>query len=464
MFHKNSEITFITIIICFLSLSCYSQESEKMFGREEVLQDLNYLCESLQDAHYNLYAYTSKEEFEENFQNVKRTIVDDSISALQATTIFQKVISAANNGHTEIDFPGASYISYAYSGGTLFPLEIAFENNKSLIRKNYTSNSEIKIASEIVKIDGIAMKDVLEKIYPQISAERTYLKNAKIEMYSFPRLYWQVFGQQDVFNIEIQEGENTKRYAIDAIPLIEGYENKRDELLNTKRGIKFIESSSYLNPGPFSGDEAKYQKFIDSAFVQINIKNTENLIIDLRNNSGGNNSFSDYLVSYIADKPFNWSSRLTVKSSKFLKAHTRKYYDTTDAYFRKILDLKDGELYNVPLDECQPQVVDKRFNNNIYVLINRQSHSQAAVAAAQIQDYNFGTIVGEETGDYPTLYASLFEYALPNTGIKVKVAKGQIVRVNGSKNQEGVIPDILIQDHLLDTKDEVLNWLLLQLK
>ena len=94
------------------------------------------------------------------------------------------------------------------------------------------------------------------------------------------------------------------------------------------------------------------------------------------------------------------------------------------------------------------------------MLINRQSHSQAAVTAAQIQDYKFGTLVGEETGDYPSLYASQFQYTLPNTGIPVKVSKGYIVRVNGSTKEEGVIPDVYIQDHLLDEKDEILEGLL----
>ena len=93
-------------------------------------------------------------------------------------------------------------------------------------------------------------------------------------------------------------------------------------------------------------------------------------------------------------------------------------------------------------------------------MINRQSHSQSAVAAAQIQDYQWGTIVGEETGDYPSLYASIFQYKLPNTGIPVNISKGYIVRVNGSTKEQGVIPDIFIKDHLLDGQDEILNGLL----
>ena len=94
------------------------------------------------------------------------------------------------------------------------------------------------------------------------------------------------------------------------------------------------------------------------------------------------------------------------------------------------------------------------------MLVNRQSYSQSTVTAAQIQDYKFGTIAGEETGEYPSLYASIYQYTLPETGISVNVSKGYMVRVNGSTEERGVIPDIFIIDHLLDEKDEILEGIL----
>jgi len=289
----------------------------------------------------------------------------------------------------------------------------------------------------------VLIQDILSQIYTLISGERLYYKNSKIEMYSFPRYYW------------IRENDSTKTYKIKAVHLIEGYENKRDDVMNAQMKLKFYTAAAYINPGDFGGDEKRYQKFIDSAFQKINQSKQKKLIIDLRNNRGGDNSFSDYLVSYIAEKPFRWNAKLTLKTSKFLKEHTRKNNDTTDVYFQNILTHQNGEIYEYRFDPCNPQSKDKRFEGEVFVLVNRQSYSQSAVTAAQIQDYRFGTIVGEETAEYPTLYASRFQYSLPNTGIVVNVSKGQIVRVNGSEKQEGVIPDIVVRDHLLDEDDEI---------
>jgi len=450
------KLKYLIIIFCLSYLHSFGQSKAK-FSKEEVLADLKILRESLIDAHYNLYAYTTEDEFDSAYQEVKGSISKDSLNVLEITSHYQRLISVVNNGHTEIDFPGQSYGEYAYAGGTVFPLEIAFEYNKPLVRKNWSNNDGIEIGSEILSINGKAMSEILSKIYPQISAERLYFKNAKIELYSFPRYYWQVFGKQDDFEIEIHSNGAIKKHLLKAVNLIEGYEMKRTEVLNAQMKLKFFEKSAYLNLGNFSGDEQKYQQFIDSAFVKIKEKNSKNLIIDLRNNAGGDNSFSDYLVSYFADKPFKWNSRFTLKTSKFLKEHVRQHNDTTDVYWQKVLSQKNGTIYDYEFDEYQPQPKRKRFNGKVYVLVNRQSHSQSAVTAAQIQDYKFGIIVGEETGDYPSLYASQFQYVLPKTGISVKVSKGYIVRINGSTKEQGVIPDIFIKDHLLDENDEILN-------
>ncbi len=457
-------ITRVVALILCLPYFLNAQPTTPTFAKAEVLKDLDYLYESLQEAHYDLYAYVPRETIDSVYTSVKQSVQQDSLSLLEATNTLQRLISAAAMGHTYIDYPVQAYIEYAYAGGTLFPLEVAFEDGKSLVRKNFSSDDKIPVGGEIRRINGQSMPKILAAIYPHISAERLYLKQAKIEMYSFPRFYWQVFGQQDEFSVDIRSNGNTKTFHISAVPVIDGYEARRNEILNTTLDLTFYESAAYLNPGSFGGDLESYQHFLDSAFAKINERGSQQLIIDLRNNSGGDDAFSDYLVSYIADQPFQWNSGFTLKTSAFLKDHVRQHKDTTNAYFRSILDHEDGDIYEYEFDDYQPQPAVRRFHGKVYVLVNRQSHSQAAVTAAQIRDYGLGTIVGEETGDYPSLYASNFQFNLPKTGILVHASKGRIIRVNGSTREEGVIPHIRIRDHLLDEEDEVLEGVLERLQ
>lgn len=52
------------ILNIFLLLVCsqyaIAQQTDKKFGRNEIIEDLAYLNHSLKDAHYNLFAYTSE--------------------------------------------------------------------------------------------------------------------------------------------------------------------------------------------------------------------------------------------------------------------------------------------------------------------------------------------------------------------------------------------------------------------
>ncbi|WP_420573875.1 S41 family peptidase [Kordia sp.] len=447
---------FLPIIFTCITIHSFSQ-SKTQFSKQQVIDDLQYLSTSIQESHYNLYLYTSEEKFAKNYNTVKNSIQKDSLNLLETTNTLQRVISAVNNGHTEIEFPVQSYREYAMNGGTLFPLEIAFEDNHYLIRKNWSKNGQIRVGSKILSINGRSMNEILEKIYTQISAERLYFKHAKIELYSFPRCYWRVFGQQDEFEVEIAMNHHTQKYTLKAIDLINDFETKRYEILNAKMKLDFYRNTAYLNPGNFAGDESKFQQFIDASFQKIKEVKAKNLIIDLRNNGGGNDSFSDYLVSYIANKPFKWNAKFEVKSSQLLKDHIRKNGNTKSDFSKAILSHENGEVFAYSFKEHQPQNEQKRFTGAVFVLVNRQSHSQATVTAAQIQDYNFGIIIGEETAEYSSLCASQFKYTLPNTGIEVKVSKGFMTRINGTIKLKGVQPEVVIKDHLLDENDEILT-------
>ena len=83
--------------------------------------------------------------------------------------------------------------------------------------------------------------------------------------------------------------------------------------------------------------EIAQKSFIDSAFTAINTRKSANLIIDLRNNPGGDDAFSDYLVGYLARQPFQWNSSFRLKTSEALKAHIRAKQDTAAAFWKQAL-------------------------------------------------------------------------------------------------------------------------------
>lgn len=469
LFKKESNmkrLTQIKKVLCFLSIfftNCYAHSVPTSFNQQQVKADFDALYESLISTHYNPYAYVSEQEFKQTYLSLQEQISDSSYSLLETAKLYQRLVSAIKNGHTTLDFPASSYFQYSDDGGKVFPLDLALEGDRAYIRANYSEQESIPHGAEVIAINGQPMATVLNKIRQLISAERRYFSNTKLEVLSFPRYYWYAFGQQKEFNVEIKAANKSLNYLVKGVYVYDGFEAKKDEMLRAQQQLSFFDETAYLNPGHFSGDEQKFQLFIDNSFSEIKSKSAYNLIIDLRYNSGGNDSFSDYVVAYLADKPFKWYSSFSLRTSQLLKADTKKNRDLSNPYWRSIMKNEDGAVYKFEFDNKYPVTKEKRFQGKVYVLINRHTHSQASVTAAQLQDYGLATIVGEETGDYPSLYASQFQYTLPETEITVRISKGYIVRVNGSEAPEGVMPDITIKDKLRDDSDEILNGLLKQI-
>lgn len=461
----------IQLLLFFLMLSAtgraIAQHKPIRFAATDVKADMAYAYETLQKAHYNLYAYVSKREYDAAYDDLVRSIRKDSLSMLETTMLMQRLLAIGNVGHCEVDFPAGSYITYATQGGTVFPLELAFEEGKAFVRKSYVPDSSVRAGDQLLQLNGKPIRKLKAAIHPYLSAERPYFKDAKLEFWSFPRYYWAVFGQQESFKVKVKSATGKRSTHILEPITVMGYEASRGgEILKNERSFRYIGDVAYLHPGPFSSPEpdgeAQFKAFVDSAFADINSRQAPYLILDLRNNAGGHNTFSDHLIAYFADKPFRWFSEFTVRTSEVLKVQTRKQYPKAipDDYTRQILETPDGDTFAYAQTMQQPMPENLRFKGKVYVLVNRQSYSMAAVSGALIQDYGFGEIVGEETGDTPTLYAAQFSFQLPRTSVELKVPKGYIVRPNGNEKLAGLIPDHLVRDHLLDDEDEVLRYTL----
>jgi C-terminal processing protease CtpA/Prc len=124
-------------------------------------------------------------------------------------------------------------------------------------------------------------------------------------------------------------------------------------------------------------------------------------------------------------------------------------------YAKMYAKVPPGEVVDFEMPLVEPRK-DERFRGKVFLLIDRQSYTGAV--AALVQDYKFGTILGEETSDMATTYGAMEQFKLPKTGIAVGYPKAHIVRPNGDLRARGVMPDIAIRIPAVQTPaDEVLQ-------
>ena len=453
-------------------------QAQPKFSKKQLKQDLKYLYKTLQKTHYNLYATTGKKAYDKAYRQLRRSF-NDSLTLLETYQVFQPFVALSKMGHCTTDHPFQKvYGPFVKKGGEVFPLNVTIYKGKAYVKENYSGNTQINKGAELLEINGVPMQTVMGKVYNYIAGESTYLQNTIMDMFSFPRMYWIVNKSVPTYQVKLKESDGqvkTLQLKAVAAQKFEKEFAKKEALFDQEREFKFLSKSiAYLRPGLFMNlesdgntsktetfEKGKFLKFIENAFTKIKEKKADKLIIDLRNNPGGSNTFSDEMLAYFAHKKFRFCSDFRVKTSEITKQYWRQVKSEAKLLVdlkNQILSHKNGERFSFDMPYRAPRVNDLTFKGKVYVLINRYSYSQATITAAMIQDYGFGTVIGETTADVATNYGSIHQFDLPNTKIAVSYPKALIVRPNGNLEFKGVTPDHLINDNLFTKKDEILEF------
>jgi C-terminal processing protease CtpA/Prc len=235
-----------------------------------------------------------------------------------------------------------------------------------------------------------------------------------------------------------------------------------------KREFRVLGDAGYLRPGPFYNNEpnatniwdpAPFRAFIDASFEALLKARARTLVIDLRDNPGGDNSFSDHMVAWYATKPFRFSRDFRVKVSAAAIASNAKRLTPEDKdgisgkFAAAYAKHRPGDVFSFEIPTVAPRA-GARFAGKVYLLVNRHSYSNTVQVAALSQDYGFATILGEETSDLATTLGAMEQFTLPRTGIEVGFPKAQIIRVNGDERPRGVVPDVAIETPLPEPKTD----------
>lgn len=451
-----------------------------VFAPEELRADFAQMYGGLKSAHFDLYAFTPQRELDRRYVQLLGQI-DRPMSRFEAMILFELFAAEVRMGHTRIDSPTADWNAYRKDGGKGFPLQIRVVDGRTYVAKNLSGIEAVRPGDEILRLNGQNMQPWLQRTERHVSAETAYMAHSLMD-YDFAIYLWVELGAVDGFEILVRQAGSTVRQI--HLPARTSAEMEAARLLqpadldleNPLREAKLLDQHiAYLRPGPFYNVEAKtgadewdvsgFREFIDHAFDQFLEAGASRLIIDLRGNPGGDNLFSDVMVAWFATRPFRFASQFKIKvSAESIAANTARIeHDAAAAgpvsqeFAELYAQHRIGDVADFAIPQTAPRA-GKRFEGKVFVLIDRQSYSNAVAVAALVQDYQFGVIVGEATSDMATTYGAMEQFALDHTGLKVGYPKARIVRPNGDLRSRGVAPDIAIRVPIVQSPhDEVLQ-------
>ena len=444
-------------------------------------EDLAALYAGLRSAHYDLYAHRPRPEYDALYEQTKDAL-DAPLTRYELLLELQKFTAYGNVAHARIDFPAEVYGTFRENGGKAFPIYPRIVDGRAYVGEDYSGAAEIEPGDEILAIDGEDMSALLARTAEYISADTPYIAHSILES-AFPMYLWVDVGERDRFTLTLRRGDGEPRQiripALTYDELIAAFEDQPAvfELdYNTRDARMLTDVIAYLRPGPFYNaenpeqvwDTGDFIAFVDEAFAGFLENEATSLIIDLRSNPGGDNSFSDPIVSWVADKPFRFASKFLVRSSDEAAASNQARLDANPGaaegvsglYAKAFATTPRGETFEFDIPCAEPRN-GPQFEGRVYVLVNRNSYSNAVNVAAIFQDYGWGEIAGELTADYATTYGAMEHFTLPNTGFRVGFPKAHIIRPSGDEQTGGVQPDLPIETPIVPSgKDVVLERLI----
>ena len=227
------------------------------------------------------------------------------------------------------------------------------------------------------------------------------------------------------------------------------------------------ENTGYLNVKDFVSDKMDFSNNVDGIFEKIHNDSISNLIIDIRNNPGGNSELADYLISSIYSKPYKANSKILIKRSEQYYTYMRGYFSWWFkpflTFIKQINDYKQtpvGKVYEDIKGFKNPTNIPYRFKGKIYLLINSNTFSTALGFATVIKDYEIGHIIGEQTKSEVNEFGDIYPFDLPNSGLWVWTSAKRYIRPSGALTKGGLKPDTYVED----LNDDILDYTIRMIK
>jgi hypothetical protein len=430
------------------------EDINKKISAAALHKDMDFLLKTIEAVGVNPYLNISKEEFLREFDSVKYGI-NHPLTVKEFYQRIAPLVNSLKDSHTSF-FWNDFQAYYSKKGEKFFPMSVEVTIDGKIIVDHDCSPNHLNKGVEILSINDISSSEIIKKILT-FEKGATLYPRVKTAQENFEWLLWEVFDFTAPFKIQT----NDQTVTVQGIPQAEIKKWKKP-IQQSNQGISYKKLSQnaglltvktfFLNPDEFSNSMKK-------SFSSIQKDSITNLIIDIRDNGGGNEINGNILINYIWDKPYRMSSKfMRKKSEQWISLYWQMYKwwirpllsfdiiasmnDEAKVMFGTFGKTPVGKINIVEMPEIQPGENPIRFNGNVYILINHNVGSAAVGFVGAVKDYHIAKLIGEETGENTNGFGELYPFDLPNSRLFVYASTTFMLRPSGNSRMTiGELPD-----------------------
>jgi hypothetical protein len=403
----------------------HTGDTLKKIPPELLREDFTVFRDSMVRIHAGLYRYKDKKVLDKQFDSCWSGL-DHPMTVMEYFPIISFLVSSVEDGHTEC-FPPAETIDYLKENAKIFPVQFRLIKNKAFIPCN---TKEFPAGTEVISIDHEPVHEIAKRLFHYLPSDGNIGTGKYTKLNDghdpFFYVYYYVYGEKSSFAVDYRipaEKPQTIQLPADVFKNLECIREpdkigKYLRLEYRPRGIGILTLKSFSGERLLATKE-NFRSFLTSSFQEIKDKKIKKLIIDLRDNGGGDDDNGAFLYSFLTSKPFH-------------------YYASLETTTRKIQPGED-HLLEMQSPGSHP------FTGKVWFLINGGCFSGTAEFSSVARSNARGKFIGEETGGgyYGNTSGSKFTLILPNTKIRINIPRVRYTMdvKKAMYNDRGIIPD-----------------------
>ena len=414
---------FLITFIC----SVFFSKAQNISGLQ-AQKDLCKMVEWVKEVHYNPFLLSDSVMFQNAYDlKYQHYGQQDSVKLTTFTLELMQLLAMLNDPHTSINLVSIPLVP-GLMENEFWNIPVSFNENQSIQISSGSDSSKF-----IESINEIPVQEIFYQTMMSFGGNENFRREIAQSRY-FP-IYLHLAEIHVPFEVLYTDG--TKSQISNGVGV--------NEMLKTFGGKKELYTFEVLddNVGLLSYNACEnakaFNSFLSNTFQEIADKNIETLLIDIRQNTGGNSSLNDRLLAYLTEKPYRQSAGRYWKVSPKFKGliQEKRYVKLWGKSFIK--QYVKAPNYSILKEDEYGLIVPHKpknfFNGQSILLIGPMTFSSANFLADAVATYNLMPIAGTPTGENTNDFGEQIVLELPLSKLELKVSLAYDIGADGDPNR-----------------------------